>query len=62
MIFLHLHYVLQLLYQCVICSGTHRPLWPAYGEYVYVPKQRWLHSLEVKLFQQLKKDFEFINA
>lgn len=27
-------------------SGTHRPLWPKYGEYKYVPKQRWLHNLE----------------
>lgn len=27
-------------------SGTHRPLWPKYGEYGFVPKQRWLHSLE----------------
>ncbi|GFS02177.1 tumor protein p53-inducible protein 13 [Elysia marginata] len=27
-------------------SGTHRPLWPVYGEYKYVPPQRWLHSLE----------------
>ncbi|KAJ8676011.1 hypothetical protein QAD02_011797 [Eretmocerus hayati] len=26
--------------------GTHRAIWPVYGEYVYVPKQRWLHSLE----------------
>lgn len=26
--------------------GTHRPLWPAYGEYKFLPKQRWLHSLE----------------
>ncbi|XP_071652646.1 uncharacterized protein [Temnothorax longispinosus] len=26
--------------------GPHRPLWPVYGEYKYVPKQRWLHSLE----------------
>ncbi|KAG5672976.1 hypothetical protein PVAND_003061 [Polypedilum vanderplanki] len=26
--------------------GFHRPLWPAYGEYTYVPPQRWLHSLE----------------
>jgi len=26
--------------------GAHRPLWPMYGEYVYVPKQRWLHNLE----------------
>ncbi|XP_005112043.1 uncharacterized protein LOC101848562 isoform X2 [Aplysia californica] len=27
-------------------SGPHRPLWPKYGEYRYVPPQRWLHSLE----------------
>lgn len=27
-------------------SGAHRPLWPVYGEYLYVPPQRWLHSLE----------------
>ncbi|XP_011635651.1 uncharacterized protein LOC105426224 isoform X1 [Pogonomyrmex barbatus] len=26
--------------------GPHRPLWPVYGEYKFVPKQRWLHSLE----------------
>ncbi|KAL0124369.1 hypothetical protein PUN28_006298 [Cardiocondyla obscurior] len=26
--------------------GPHRPLWPVYGEYKYVPEQRWLHSLE----------------
>ncbi|KAK5644387.1 hypothetical protein RI129_005687 [Pyrocoelia pectoralis] len=26
--------------------GTHRPLWPKYGEYVFVPVQRWLHNLE----------------
>lgn len=26
--------------------GDHRPLWPVYGEYLYVPPQRWLHSLE----------------
>ncbi|KAG7198824.1 hypothetical protein KM043_001795 [Ampulex compressa] len=26
--------------------GTHRPLWPVYGEYRFLPKQRWLHSLE----------------
>uniref|UniRef100_V5ID89 Secreted protein n=2 Tax=Ixodes ricinus TaxID=34613 RepID=V5ID89_IXORI len=24
----------------------HRPLWPRYGEYNYVPPQRWLHSIE----------------
>lgn len=27
--------------------GDHRPLWPIYGEYRFLPVQRWLHSLEV---------------
>ncbi|XP_014662300.1 PREDICTED: uncharacterized protein LOC106805277 [Priapulus caudatus] len=27
-------------------SGNHRPLWPKYGEYRYVPPQRWVHNLE----------------
>ncbi|KAJ8917604.1 hypothetical protein NQ315_000087 [Exocentrus adspersus] len=26
--------------------GTHRPLWAIYGEYTFLPKQRWLHNLE----------------
>ncbi|XP_063975327.1 uncharacterized protein LOC135161567 [Diachasmimorpha longicaudata] len=26
--------------------GNHRPVWPVYGEYKFLPKQRWLHSLE----------------
>lgn len=26
--------------------GTHRPLWPVYGEYKFLPKQRWLHNME----------------
>ncbi|XP_043252321.1 uncharacterized protein LOC122397283 [Colletes gigas] len=26
--------------------GPHRPLWPVYGEYKFLPKQRWIHSLE----------------
>ncbi|XP_058789532.1 uncharacterized protein LOC131663253 isoform X2 [Phymastichus coffea] len=26
--------------------GTSRPIWPAYGEYEYLPAQRWLRSLE----------------
>ncbi|KAF2893780.1 hypothetical protein ILUMI_12391 [Ignelater luminosus] len=26
--------------------GTHRPLWPKYGEYLFLPKQRWIHNLE----------------
>lgn len=24
----------------------HRPLWPVFGEYLYVPPQRWLHNVE----------------
>lgn len=31
---------------CFIYSGTHRAIWPVYGEYKYVPKQRWIHNLE----------------
>lgn len=27
-------------------SGTHRGVWPVYGEYSYVPVQRWIHNLE----------------
>ena len=30
-------------------SGPHRPLWPVYGEYLFLPPQRWIHSLEVSL-------------
>lgn len=30
--------------------GPHRPLWPVYGEYQFLPVQRWLHSLEVWSF------------
>ncbi|KAG5684542.1 hypothetical protein PVAND_013768 [Polypedilum vanderplanki] len=26
--------------------GPHRPLWAYYGEYAYVPPQRWLHNVE----------------
>jgi hypothetical protein len=26
--------------------GDHRPLWPKYGEYLFVPVQRWLHNVE----------------
>lgn len=26
--------------------GDHRKLWAAWGEYRYVPKQRWVHNLE----------------
>ncbi|ETN83817.1 hypothetical protein NECAME_07180 [Necator americanus] len=27
-------------------GGNHRPNWARYGEYLYVPEQRWLHNLE----------------
>lgn len=26
--------------------GDHRPLWPVFGEYEFVPPQRWLHNIE----------------
>jgi hypothetical protein len=26
--------------------GDHRPLWAVYGEYLYLPPQRWLHNVE----------------
>ncbi|XP_054155006.1 uncharacterized protein LOC128953543 [Oppia nitens] len=26
--------------------GDHRPLWPVFGEYKFVPIQRWLHNIE----------------
>ncbi|XP_044270695.1 uncharacterized protein LOC123015176 [Tribolium madens] len=26
--------------------GTHRPLWAKYGEYKFLPRQRWVHNLE----------------
>ena len=27
-------------------SGTHRPVWGVFGEYVFLPEQRWLHNIE----------------
>lgn len=30
----------------MVFSGTHRSVWPLYGEYSYVPVQRWIHNLE----------------
>lgn len=26
--------------------GNHRPIWPKFGEYQFVPPQRWLHNIE----------------
>lgn len=37
----------EIHYNTIIPTfGTHRPAWPKYGEYKFVPKQRWLHNLE----------------
>ncbi|KAG8037631.1 hypothetical protein G9C98_005842 [Cotesia typhae] len=33
-------------YDKIPMYGTHRSVWPVYGEYKFVPKQRWIHSLE----------------
>ncbi|XP_078404146.1 uncharacterized protein tp53i13 [Cetorhinus maximus] len=27
-------------------SGMYRPIWATYGEYLYVPPQRWVHNLQ----------------
>ncbi|MBI5609915.1 MAG: DUF3105 domain-containing protein, partial [Deltaproteobacteria bacterium] len=27
-------------------SGSHRPMWGKWGEYSFLPQQRWLHNLE----------------
>ncbi|XP_065173838.1 uncharacterized protein [Atheta coriaria] len=43
------HYCMNetITYKRTIPSfGGHRPVWPQYGEYNYLPTQRWLHSLE----------------
>jgi len=32
----------------LIPSGDHRPVWPKFGEYIFVPPQRWLHNIEVR--------------
>lgn len=43
------HYCMNetIVYQNPVPTfGPHRPAWPRYGEYKYVPVQRWLHSLE----------------
>ncbi|XP_043270842.1 uncharacterized protein [Venturia canescens] len=33
-------------YEDLPVYGTHRPVYPVFGEYKFLPKQRWLHSLE----------------
>ena len=39
--------LVSTVYFLFSCRGFHRPLWPVYGEYLYCPPQRWVHSLEV---------------
>lgn len=36
--------------------GPHRPLWPVFGEYKFVPVQRWLHSLEVMVDRRVMRE------
>ncbi|PAV80467.1 hypothetical protein WR25_15970 [Diploscapter pachys] len=37
----------ELAYEDTIpVRGDHRPNWARFGEYLYVPVQRWLHNLE----------------
>ncbi|KAK3921906.1 Tumor protein p53-inducible protein 13 [Frankliniella fusca] len=43
------HYCMNetIVYQNPVPTfGPHRPAWPRYGEYSFVPVQRWLHTLE----------------
>lgn len=46
-LYIKIHIYVSLTYFVFHVSGPHRPLWPKYGEYAYVPPQRWLHSIEV---------------
>jgi len=32
--------------ESVPTHGDHRPLWPMFGEYIFVPRERWLHNIE----------------
>ncbi|BFZ05428.1 hypothetical protein BsWGS_08467 [Bradybaena similaris] len=44
---LHICYPRNISYtEDLPTSGSHRPIWPKYGTYKYVPPQRWIHSLE----------------
>lgn len=35
------------------CSGPHRPAWAKYGEYTFLPIQRFLHNMEVYILLNL---------
>jgi len=41
--------------------GDHRPAWALYGEYLYIPPQRWLHNLEVRRFAFRLWHIDFIS-
>ena len=46
-------------------SGPHRAEWPNWGEYGFVPKQRWLHSMEhggIVLLYHPCASLDLINA
>lgn len=32
--------------EAVPTSGLHRPVWVTYGDYLYMPPQRWVHAIE----------------
>jgi hypothetical protein len=38
---IQIHYV-----ERIPLIGPHRPLWAGYGEYEYLPPQRWMHNVE----------------
>jgi len=43
------HYCMnqRIMYNSTIPThGDHRPIWPKFGEYKFVPAQRWLHNIE----------------
>lgn len=40
-----MHITIRYLEQ-IPSIGPHRPLWARYGEYKYLPPQRWLHNVE----------------
>lgn len=53
-------FVCNILY-ALFCSGYHRKVWPAYGEYAYCPPQRWMHNLEVQLTRDVVCNLNLIS-
>lgn len=56
---IYCEYIPKLYYDAHLCMnetieyddlipvyGNHRPVWPVYGEYKFIPRERWLHSIE----------------